>query len=162
MSSNCGEDFWESIEQQGDQASWSYRKSVLIINWKDWCGSWSFNTLATWCKALIHWKNPDAGNDWRQEKKGITEDELIGWHHWLNGNESEQAPGVGDGQGSLACCSPWYTKSQTRLNKWTGLYLVWLHLYFSYLPFVVILSPFVVEIVFILFLGSLQRKLSHI
>ena len=52
-------------------------------------------------------KDPDAGKDWRQEEKGITEDEMVGWHHQLDGHEFEQAPGVGDGQGSLACCSPW-------------------------------------------------------
>ena len=50
-------------------------------------------------------KDPDAGKDWRQ--KGMTEDEMVGWHHRLNGHESEQAPGAGDGQGGLACCSPW-------------------------------------------------------
>ena len=48
----------------------------------------------------------DAGKDWRQER-GTTEDEMVGWHHQLDGHEFEQAPGVGDGQGSLACCSPW-------------------------------------------------------
>ena len=51
-------------------------------------------------------KDSDIGKDWRQEEKGMTEDEVVGWHHWLNGHESERAPGVGDGQGSLACCSP--------------------------------------------------------
>ena len=51
-------------------------------------------------------KDPDAGKDWRQEEKGMTEDEMVGWHHWLNGHEFEQRPGDGDGQGSLACCSP--------------------------------------------------------
>ena len=51
-------------------------------------------------------KDPDAGKDWRQEEKGMTEDEMVGWHQWLNGHEFEQAPGVGDGQGSLACCHP--------------------------------------------------------
>ena len=55
-------------------------------------------------------KNPDAGKDRRQEEKGTTEDEMVGWHHRLNGHEFEQAPGVGDGQGSLACCSPWGRK----------------------------------------------------
>ena len=50
-------------------------------------------------------KDPDAGIDWRQEEKGTTEDEMVGWHHQLNGHEFEQALGVGDGQGSLACCS---------------------------------------------------------
>ena len=52
-------------------------------------------------------KAPDAGKDGRQKEKGTTEDEMVGWHHRLNGHEFEQAPGVGDGQGSLACCSPW-------------------------------------------------------
>ena len=51
-------------------------------------------------------KEFDAGKDWRQEEKGTIEDEMIGWHHWLNGHEFEQAPGVGDGKGSLACYSP--------------------------------------------------------
>ena len=52
-------------------------------------------------------KDPDAGKDWRWEEKGMTEDGMVGWHHWLDGHEFEQAPGVGDGQGSLVCCSPW-------------------------------------------------------
>ena len=55
-------------------------------------------------------KDPDAGKDWRQEEKGKTEDAMLGWHHWLDGHEFEQAQGVGDGQGSLACCSPWGCK----------------------------------------------------
>ena len=49
-------------------------------------------------------KDPDVGQDRRQEEKGMAEDELVEWHHQLNGHEFEQAPGVGDGQGSLACC----------------------------------------------------------
>ena len=52
-------------------------------------------------------KDPDAGKDWREKQKGTTEDEMVGWHHWLNGHEFEQAPGYGEGQGNLACCSPW-------------------------------------------------------
>ena len=52
-------------------------------------------------------KDPDAGKDWRWEEKRMTEDEMVGWHHWLNGHESEQALVAGDGQGGLACCSPW-------------------------------------------------------
>ena len=51
-------------------------------------------------------KDPDAGKDWRQEGKGATEDEIVEWHHWLNGHDFEQAPGDGEGQGSLVCCSP--------------------------------------------------------
>ena len=62
-------------------------------------------------------KDPGAGNDWRQEGKGVTEDEMVGWHHWLNGNEFEQAPGVGDGQGSLACYSPWGHK-ESDITEW--------------------------------------------
>ena len=52
-------------------------------------------------------KDPDAGKDWRQEEEGTTEDEMVGWHHQLDGHDFEQALGVDDGQGSLACCSPW-------------------------------------------------------
>ena len=55
-------------------------------------------------------KDPDAGKDWKQKEKGTTEDEMAGWHHWLNGHGFEQAPGAGDGQGSLAFCSPWGCK----------------------------------------------------
>jgi len=55
-------------------------------------------------------KDPDAGKDWRQEEKGMTEDEMVGCYHWLDGHEFEQALGVGEGQGSLACSSPWCCK----------------------------------------------------
>ena len=70
----------------------------------------------------------DAEKDWRQEAKGMTEGEMIWWHHWLNVHEYEQAPGVGDGQGSLACCSPWgYKESDmTEPLNWTELILrIW-------------------------------------
>ena len=68
-------------------------------------------------------KNPNAGEDWRQENKGRREDEMVGWHHQLNGHELDQAPGVGNDQGSLVCCSPWGRKESDmteRLN-WTEL-----------------------------------------
>ena len=55
-------------------------------------------------------KDPDAGKDWRQEEKGMTEDKMVGCYHWLNGHEFEQTLGVGDGQESLAWCSPWGRK----------------------------------------------------
>ena len=61
-------------------------------------------------KSWLIGKHPDAGKDWRQEEKGMTEDEMVGWHHRLNGHGFEQTPGVGEGQGSLACCSPWGCK----------------------------------------------------
>ena len=68
-------------------------------------------------------KDPDAGKDWRQEEKGTTEDEIVGWHHRLNGHEFEQTMGVGEGQGCLACCSPWGCKESDmteRLNNNKG------------------------------------------
>ena len=68
-------------------------------------------------------KDPDAGRDWRQDDKGTTEDEMAGWHHRLNGRESEWTPSVGDGQGGLTCCDSWgHRNSDTteRLN-WTEL-----------------------------------------
>ena len=55
-------------------------------------------------------KDPDAGKDWRQEEKRMTENEMAGYHHWLDGHEFEQAWGAGDGQGSLVCCRPWGSK----------------------------------------------------
>ena len=68
------------------------------------------------------WKDPYVGKDWRQEEKGTTEDEMVGWHHRLNGHEFEQAPGVGDGQGSLACCvQSMELQSGTQLSNWTEL-----------------------------------------
>ena len=85
--------------------------------------SWIF-TERTDAEALILWppdaknwlngKAPDAGKDWRWEEKGTTEDEMVGWHHWPDGHEFELAPGVGDGQGGLVCCSPrGYKESDT-------------------------------------------------
>ena len=64
-------------------------------------------------------KHPDGGKDWRQEEKGMTEDETVGWHHRLDKHKFEQAPGDGEGQGSLACCSYGTAKSQTWLGDWT-------------------------------------------
>ena len=74
-------------------------------------------------KSWLIGKDPDAGKDWRQEEKGTTEDEIVAWHHQLNGHEFEQAPGVGDGQGGLACCSPWSCKEldTSEWLNWTEL-----------------------------------------
>ena len=71
-------------------------------------------------KNSLSGKDPDAGKDWRQEL-GMTQDEMVGWHHRLEGHEFEQAPGVGDGQGSLACCSQWGYKEldTTEWLNWT-------------------------------------------
>ena len=61
-------------------------------------------------KSQVIGKDPNAGKDGGQEEKGMTEDEMVGWHHQLDGHEFEQVSGVGDGQGSLVCCSPWSHK----------------------------------------------------
>ena len=68
-------------------------------------------------------KDPDAGKDGRQEEKGSTEDEIVGWHYWLEGRESEWTPGVRDGQGGLACCDSWGCKESdtTKRLNWTEL-----------------------------------------
>ena len=117
---NCGagEDSWESPGLQGDQT----------VNPKG-NQSWIFiGRIGAEGEAPILWppdgknwligKVPDTGKDWRWEEKGMTEIEMVGWHHWLNGHEFKQALGVGDGQGSLACCSPWGRKeSDTTATK---------------------------------------------
>ena len=74
-------------------------------------------------KNWLIWKDPDLGKNGRQEEKGTTEDEMVGWHHRLDGHEFEQALGVGDGQGSLVCCSPWGHKESDTTEQliWTEL-----------------------------------------
>ena len=80
-----------------------------------------------WPPDVKNWligKDPNAGKDWRQEK-GTTENEMVGWYHWLDGHEFEQAWGVGEGQGGLVCCSPWGCKESDmteRLNWTEGLF----------------------------------------
>ena len=102
-------------------------KEIKTVNPKR-NGSWIFigrtdaeaETPILWPPDAKNWligKDPDAGNDWRWEEKGLTEDEMVEWHHRLNGHEFEQASGVGDGQGSLVCCSPWGHK-QSDLTEW--------------------------------------------
>ena len=68
-------------------------------------------------KSWLTGKEPDAGKDWRQEEKGSTEDETVGWHHWLNGHKFKQTPGDRERQGNLACCS--VSKCRTGLRNWT-------------------------------------------
>ena len=102
---NCGveEDSWDckeiqSVNPKGNQA-W------IFIGRTDA----EAETPKLWPPDTKNWltgKGPDAGKDCRQEEEMTTEDEMVGWHHWLDLHEFEQALGVGDGQGSLACCSP--------------------------------------------------------
>ena len=103
----------ESVHPKGNQ-SWIFTgrtdtEAETPILWPPDVNNW------------LIWKDPDAGRDWGQEKKGTTEDEMVGWHHQLDGYGFEQAPGVGDGQRGLACCSPRGCKESDtteRLN-WT-------------------------------------------
>ena len=123
---NCGveEDSYESlldckeilpVHPKGDQ-SWIFTgraEAETPILWPPDSKSW------------LICKDSDAGKDWRREEKGTTADETVGWHHWLDGHEYEQALGVGDGQGSLSCFSPWGCKESyaTELLNWlTGQY----------------------------------------
>ena len=112
-----------------------------------------FQLFKNW--GVLNWfigKDPDARKDWRQEEKGTTEDELVGWHHQLNRHESEQAPEAGDGQGSQACSSPWGRKESdtVRLNWTEKVRYSWftilvlgvqhsdLKIFIGYIPFIVI------------------------
>ena len=101
-----------------------YHKYYLNIHWKDW--GWA-ETPILWPTDMKNWllgKDPDAGKEWGQEEKGTTEDEMVGWHLRLDGHEFEQPPGIGDGQGSLAFCSPWGHKElgTTEQVDWTDKY----------------------------------------
>ena len=117
-----------------------------------WLQPWNWKTLTPWIfigrtdaeaeTPILWWpdgknwligKDPSAGKDWRQEGKGKIEHEMVPRHHWLKGHEFEQALGVGDGQGSLVCCSPW-SRSWTLLSNWTELNWKWLsHLVYKLL-----------------------------
>ena len=105
------------IHPKGDQ-SWVFigrtdAEAEALILWPPHAKSWFIG------------KDPNAGKDWGQEEKGTTEDELIGWHHWLDGHELEKALGDGEGQGRLACCSPWGREDSdtTERLSWTELIL---------------------------------------
>ena len=86
-------------------------------------------TLILWPPHAKSWllEKTDAGKDWGQEEKGMTEDEMAGWHHWLDGHEFEWTPGVGDGQQGLACCDSWGCKvlDTTEQLNWTELNWIW-------------------------------------
>ena len=128
---NCGvgEDSCESLGVKGIQPVHPKGDQSLSVHWKDWCWSWNSNTLATWCEELTHLKRPWC---WErgQEEKGMTEDEMVEWHHWLDRHGFRWTPGVSDGQGGLACCSSWGCKESdmTEWLNWTD----WIsHLFLS-------------------------------
>ena len=108
---NCKE--IQPVHPKGDQ-SWVFIERTDV----------KAETPILWLPDVKSWligKDPDAGKDCGQEEKGMTEDEMVGWHHWLNGHGFEWTPGVGDGQRGLACCGSWGCKSRTRLSDWTEL-----------------------------------------
>ena len=108
---NCGaEDSLESLGQQGDQTSLFWRKLTLSSHWKDWCWSWSSNTLATWREELTEWKRSWC---WERLKAGgeVSDTGCDGWMALpTNGHEFEQTLEDSKGKGSLVCCSPWSYK----------------------------------------------------
>ena len=123
FSCGVGEDSCESLGLQGHPTSQSWKKSVLNIHWKADAEAATPILPAPDAKNWLIRKDPDAGKGWRQEEKGKTEDEMVGWHHRLDGQESEQASGVDNRQGTLACCSPWGHKQSdtTEWLNWTEL-----------------------------------------
>ena len=122
---NCGvgEDSWDYVGLQGDPTSPSQRRSVLCVHWKDWCWNWNSSTLVTRCEELTHLKRLWCWEGLRAGGEGTAEDEMAGWHHWLNGHGLGWTLGVGDGQGGLVCCSSWGCKEldTTEQLNWTEL-----------------------------------------
>ena len=125
MHLNCsgGEDSWESLGlKEIKPVNPTGNQSWIFIGRTDA----EAETPILWPSDVKNWltgKDHDIEKEWRQEEKGTTEDEMAGWHHRLDGREIEQAPGVGDGQGSLACCSPRGHKESdtTEPLKWTAI-----------------------------------------
>ena len=123
---NCGvgEDSWKSSDCKEIQPVHpKENQSWIFIERTD--AKTETETAILWLPDAKNWlsgKDPDAGKDWGQEKE-TTEDEMAGWHHRLNGHEFEWTPGVGDGQGGLACCSSWGCKESdtTEQLNWTDL-----------------------------------------
>ena len=111
---------WKEIQpvhSKGDQ-------SCIFI------GRTDAETPVLWPSHETNWligRDSDTERDWRQEEKGMTEDDMAGWHHWLDGHEFEWTPGVGDGQGSLVYCDSWGRKESdtTKRLNWTELMLYW-------------------------------------
>ena len=97
------------------------KRSVLGVHWRT---DIEAETPTLWppnAESWLIWNDPDSGKDRGQEEKGTTEDEMAGWHPWLDGRESEWTPGVGDGQGGQACCDSWGRKEldTTEQLNWT-------------------------------------------
>ena len=114
----------QPVNPKGDQ-SWAFIERTDV----------EAETPVLWPPEVKSWlirKHSDAGRDWGQEEKGTTEDEMAGWHCWLDGHEFEWTPGVGDGQGSLVCCGDSWGCKESELN-WTDRCLVVYHCHFNLL-----------------------------
>ena len=120
---NCGvgEDSGESLGLQGDPTSPFWRRSTLDFFGRNDAEAETPVLCPPHAKSWLIGKDSDAGRDWEQEEKRMTGDEMTGWHHQLDGRESEWTPGVGDGQGGLGAVIHGVAKSQTRLSDWTEL-----------------------------------------
>ena len=105
----------------------SILKEISPEYWKDWCWSWNSNTLDTWYKELSHWKDPDTGKDWRQGEKGMTDDEIVGWHLWLNGYDLSNFQKLVLDREAWRVAVHGVAKSWTRLRDWTKLNLPFPH-----------------------------------
>ena len=122
---NCGvgEDSWESLDCKEIQPVHPKRRSVWLFIGRTDIEAETPILRPPDGMSLLIWKDCDAGKDWGQEEKGMTGDEMVGWHHRLNGHGFGWTPGVGDGQGGLACCGSWgcqESDTTERLN-WTKL-----------------------------------------
>ena len=87
------------------------------IYWKDWCWSWSFSIPAIWCRELTHWKRPQCWERLGARRRRGWQDQMAGWHHWLDGHEFERTLGNSEGQGCLACYRPWGCKESDRTEQ---------------------------------------------
>ena len=105
---NCGvaEDSWESLGLQGDPTS-NPKGNQWIFTGRTDAEAETPILCPPHAKSWLIWKDPDVCEDWRQEEKGMTEDEMVGWHHRHNGHGFGWTPGVGDEQGGLECCGSW-------------------------------------------------------
>ena len=112
--------FWTVVLENTLRIPWTARKSNQSIL-KEISKAEPPILWPPHAKSWLIGKDSDAGREWRQEEKGMTEDEMVGWHHWLNGDESEWTPGVGDGHGGLASCNSWGCKESdtTEQLNWT-------------------------------------------
>ena len=102
-------------------------KACILLNIQAIKVTWTSVLWPPHAKSWLIGKDSDAGRNWGQEEKGVTEDEMAEWHHWLDGRESGWTPGVGDGQGGLACYDSWGHEELDRTEqlKWTDLTWTW-------------------------------------